>query len=396
MRTLRWFTFLGWLILGGYMTSALSQPCPDSGSAVGEDHLTFSNNDTLTGEILSIDNHSIAFVSRTLGKLNVPWTAIRSIEIRDRVVFSESAGLPENPIKFKTVRIERVQDAVALRLDDQNPRLLSGVLRFGDLDCLEIPVAIAQPPQQGQAGTSWVLNIKAPASLAFGTASQETFGGIASLNIYSGRVGQVPRYHSELAATGSHNRSWQIGSPFVVTDTMDAFFKQSRSFGAAHGGIYGIAETFLNTSLGLAAQDSFGAGYYSPSRNLGPLQFNWQADLRYFRERLYASSESFDLAGSRFEGQLIYRKQDPQDKSKTKYLVILKSWINPMWNNEQALQAYGSLTLSLPLGRSVCIGFTPIEDDYLRNSPPGSRKNYATSSINLAIEHGSNPKQRCY
>jgi len=68
----------------------------------------------------------------------------------------------------------------------------------------------------------------------------------------------------------------------------------------------------------------------------------------------------------------------------------------PMWNNEKALQGFTTLQLSVPLGHSVCLSFSPIEDDYLRNAPTGKRRNYFSSSVGLKIERGSNPNEKCY
>ncbi len=87
---------------------------------------------------------------------------------------------------------------------------------------------------------------------------------------------------------------------------------------------------------------------------------------------------------------------DPVEAGKVKYLVIAKAWVNPMWNNEQALQGYGTLQLGVPFGHFVCLSFSPVEDNYVRNAPGGHRKNYFSSSVGLKIERGSDPKQNCY
>ncbi|HEU5408312.1 MAG TPA: Ig domain-containing protein [Nitrospira sp.] len=162
----------------------------------------------------------------------------------------------------------------------------------------------------------WLLNINAPASVAFGTTSQQTYGGLLDMEIYEGRL-----YHSEVLSGGSYNRTWGIGSPSIYTDIFDGYFQQSRSLSEDRGGLYGRTEWFLNTALGMALQTSYGVGYFSPDKKAGPFQLKWLADLRYFNERLYGTTSHLSLAGSRFEGQLIYRKKDSEDPSKTKVLV---------------------------------------------------------------------------
>jgi hypothetical protein len=103
-----------------------------------------------------------------------------------------------------------------------------------------------------------------------------------------------------------------------------------------------------------------------------------------------------NLVGSRFEGQLTYRKADAADPNKTKYSLISRTWINPMWNNQDALQAFATFQVSVPVGRSFCFNFNPIEDDYARNAPPGKKRSYLTSSVTLQIKRTYDSKQGCY
>lgn len=355
----------------------------------------FQNGDVLTGQVLAISNDSITFRHQVLGNFVAAWSAVAQVESTNRsLAASLDNRLSGAGTAFKTAMFTRPKDVVTIKLDYEQPRLALAALTFTDPPCPETAQASLTsssdaPPASG-AVRNWVLAVNSPASLAYGTASQMTLGGLATVDVYEGELN-----HSKLAAGGSYNRSWQIGSPSITTDTLDAFFQQGRSFGSNRGGVYAKAETYLNTSLGLAREDSFGGGYYSRNFTGGPFQFKWLADLRYFREQLYAT-DALNLVGSRFEGQLIYRKKDPTDNTKTKYDVILKAWVNPMWNHESAFQGFASAQISFPLGQSVCLAFSPIEDDYLGNPPAGNRRNYATSSISLKIQHGSNPNQRCY
>jgi hypothetical protein len=376
------------------LLSAFAERCPQPSSSATPDRLLFQNGDVLTGQVLAINNDSIRFHNSALGELAVPWTAVVQVESHNHAIAPLTVGaVPRTSIAFQTALFTRSKDVVIVQLDNGQPRLELAALTLTKSVCDE--AAQTPPSKTAPAKTGfisrWFLSVNAPESLAYGTASQQILGGSMTLELYEGSSN-----HTRLSATGSHNRSWQIGSSSVTTDALDAFLQQGRSFGPNRGGIYGKAETFLNTSLGLASEDSFGGGYYSPSFTRGSFQLKWLADLRYFRERLYGIVTPLNLVGSRFEGNMIFRKADSHDKTKTKYTVILDTWINPMWNNESALQGFATVNINFPLGRSVCLSFNPIEDDYLRNPPAGNRRNYATSYVTLAIQHGSNPNQRCY
>lgn len=384
------------LALFCWLPNAMAHTCLEPRSVGSGDRVLFHNGDVLTGEVSSIDRTSVRFHSLALGDLVVPWDAIAQVQSSGRAVASEIVGPPDGAaLPFDTAMVTRSNDGVTLKLDDRQPRIVSAALTFSDPPCdataHESPSHAAAPPDTRGVVSRWFLDVNAPASFAFGTSSQETFGGAMTFELYEGNLN-----HTRLAAAGAYNRSWQVKSPFVSSDTMDAFFQQGRSFGTNRGGIYGKAEAALNTSLGQVLEESFGGGYYSPTMGGGPLQYKWLADLRYFRERLYATPADLNLIGSRLENQLIYRKADSADKTKTRYSLILDAWVNPMWNNEKALEGSANVQVSVPLGPAVCFSFVPVEEDYLRNAPAGNRKNYVTSSLSLVIKHGSDPHQKCY
>jgi hypothetical protein len=347
----------------------------------------------LTGQVFAINNDSISFHNSALGELIIPWTTVAQVESHNHVITPSAENGPQRPaFAFKNAVFTHPKDVVTEQLDNGQPHIEFAALTFTHPMCKEIvpaPSNSTAPPATGFI-SNWTFSINAPASFAFGTASQITLGGFGDLDLNEGKLNE-----SDLSVTGNHNRSWQIGSSSVVTDTMNAYFNQRHSLGTNRGGIYARAETYLNTSLGIAREDSFGGGYSSPSYSKGPFDFKWLADLRYFRQRLYAT-EPLNLIGSRFKIQMDYRKKDPDDKTKIKYDVNFQAWINPMWNNESALRGFALMRIGFPIKKSVCFSFNPIEDDYLRSPPPGNRRNYATSSVTLVIKHSSSPSQGCY
>lgn len=377
------------------LPSCFAQTCTNSSSLGSPDRVSLRNGDALTGRVLSIGADSVGFCSPALGLISIPRKAILQIESSDGIdALSATDASRPRVTEFSCTphtRLEQRPEFENTQLQSSPAELAGQKLVSPHNDGVSAP---AIPKPQGKpAGPKlrWFFEINAPASIAFGTTSQETYGGQLDVEVYEGKLN-----HSKLWSGGTYNRSWQVGSQSIFTDTFDGYFQQSRSLGAQRGGLYGKMEWFLNTALGMALQDSFGAGYYSPKKKAGAFEFNWLADLRYFRERLYKTTASLELVGSRLEGQLTYRKKDPADPNKTKYSVISRSWISPMWNNENTLQAFTTLQISVPLGRSICLNFNPIEDDYMRNAPMGNKKNYLTSSVTLQVKRSFDPKQGCY
>ncbi len=380
--------------------------CLTQAVGAAADTVLFRNNDRLTGKALEVTNRTIAFDNPSVGRVTIPWDAVQELRSMDRWEAEVPRTSPHSAMlkQFHQVVLTVAGGTLVLQLDSQAPRQLSEQTKIVLADEAEpspspapapppVPVATPKRPPSaiGHSNSRWVLNINAPESITAGTENQLTWGGTLIVDIFEGK-----RNHTRLAAAGTHDRSWELGSPFITTDTFDSFLQQSHSFGTKRGGVFGNVETFINTSLGVALQQSYGAGLYSRNIIASPFEFKGSADIRYFNQRLYGAAKNLNLAGSRFEGQAIYRKMDPVEAGKVKYLVIAKAWVNPMWNNEQALQGYGTLQLGVPFGHFVCLSFSPVEDNYVRNAPGGHRKNYFSSSVGLKIERGSDPKQNCY
>jgi hypothetical protein len=378
--------------------SCMAQPCANSSDLAATDRITFENGDTLTGRVSAISPDSVTFCNSALGQISISPKAIMRIERSSH----QGAGMAKDssrqpPAASLDALVPWSKQGLGLDLEeDQQLQTLPAVLSLEDTlsDKGKQPAIAATPnlpPTVSDPNLRWFFNINAPASIAFGTTSQETYGGQMDVELYEGKLD-----HSKMWAGGTYNRSWQVRSASIFTDTFDGYFQQSRSLGANRGGFYGRAEWFFNTALGIALQQSLGAGYYSQNKKAGPFEVKWLADLRYSRERLYDTTGNVNLVGSRFEGQLTYRKADAADPNKTKYSLISRTWINPMWNNQDALQAFATFQVSVPVGRSFCFNFNPIEDDYARNAPPGKKRSYLTSSVTLQIKRTYDSKQGCY
>lgn len=376
--------------------SGFAQTCVQSTDAPRDARIVFRNGDVLTGELLSRTTELVRFRNRALGEVSIPQKEVAEIDVSDCTAVPGFGGPRELASDYDAASESRSEKLVKLVVDNRRARtatsaLLAQPLAASSAAGADTPQGKKPAASQSTKNPGWLINVNAPASVAFGTTSQETFGGSMRLDFYEGA-----RNHSQLAASGTYNRAWQVGSPSIYTDVFDGFFQQGRSFGPNRGGLFARAEWFLNTSLGLALQESFAPGYYSPVKKVGPFNLNWLADIGYFHERLYKTAGDLNLVGSRIEGKLNYMKMDATDATKLKYSIIADAWIVPMWNNQDALQAAVTFEVDFPIKKSVCFAFNPIDDYYMRNPPAGHKTYYATSSATLKVQHGSNPKQRCY
>jgi len=333
---------------------ALAQNCATP--AGPSDQIVFRNGDVLTGRALSVTPESIGFENQAIGRIVISRDVVAEVKSVDRLaIISSREDAHASVLPFHKAVMALVDGQLSLKLDARPTETVfpgSG-LAFENQPWPQtsptpptpsIPQAQSRrPPSTLQVNKSgWSLNVLAPDLITLGTENQETLGGIFTFDLYEGS-----QNHSRLAVSGTHDKTWEIGSPFVATDVLDSFLEQSHSFGPNRGGIYGKVEMFFNTSLGMALQKSFGAGYYSRTIPKGALRFNWSADARYFNQRLYGGSTS-DLVGSRLEGQVTYRNMDSTDRSKVKYSIISRTWINPMWK--------GAVLLHLRVKHKFSIG----------------------------------------
>src|SRR5579872_165426 len=167
----------------------------------------------------------------------------------------------------------------------------------------QMAAAAAPAPAAGTPAfpSIWALNINAPESVVQGTQSQQQFGGLFRTDLYAG-----DQNHFSFSASGSHQHNLSLHKPPQRTDIFDSVTQFSH-VRKNQFGVYGVGEWFLNTSLGMAAERSVGAGLLFPSisNKSGNLYANMWFDVRYFDERLY-SGKNPHLTGAVVHGEIDY------------------------------------------------------------------------------------------
>jgi hypothetical protein len=348
------------------------------------DQVMFLNGDRLSGLLVEVSAESIRFKTVALGEVTIKWDSVREITSSNRwIVLNPQKSFEESAYRqFHQAVLRNVNGSIALKLDGAPdvPVEKQFDAQFGDQkpapqqfsECLgpypDDPFTLQE--------TAWFLGINAPETMVNGTQSQQQLGGSASLDVCE----KTRVNHSVVSVTGQHTRTWKIHQPSITTDTFDGSFAQQHMFRSPDGGgIYGIADMFFNTSLGMALQKSFGIGVFSPQFTKGRFSYSTKIDVRYFNERRYNVTPTLNLAGIRIDQQARYKVN--------RFSINGEAWINPMVNDAQALQGFARLAPAIAWTPWLCVSLSE-EEDYLGNSPPGKRKNYLSSSLTLKIQHG--------
>jgi len=376
------------------ITSLACAPCGAQGVAdlnreVDSDQIVvLVNGDRVSGRIEEITKDSIRMLTDAMGEVTVSLAMVKEVRTTEgNAIIAKASPIPI-PSDTKPTYFAYVADfsssapnhsrALALGAPERSragdPRTVSS----NSLACN----AQALDSQMKLRPSIWTLGITtAPGeSVILGTQSQYSFGGFMTTYVCE----KTQLNESDFDITGLHTRSAKIHKPSITTDTLDGRFTQKHFFANPSGaGLYGIADMFFNTSLGLALQKNVGVGLFSRQfGNVKGFSLRAQADVRYVNERFYGSTPSLNLAGIRMDLQARYNKG--------RFSIGGEIEPVPMFNDGHAFQAFAKLGPSYTLNPWVCLGLNE-EEHYLDNAPTGFRKNYVASTLTLTVQHDSNP-----
>jgi hypothetical protein len=408
-----------WYLSRGCLATALFLTVSAVATAEVRVQVEFQNGDRLTGTFVSANRQEVSFRPYSKGiadaDVAVKWDADHvvilhlsniggdtgSIYLAADGTSQRIAALNRGELRFKTADVAQPDGAgssLHLKLTGVTTRSSA---KAPAIDVYSRIAAISSTPVVSQAPavtsdataapkvqTITALTLNAPESIVQASQSSQTFGGLGVQDFYFGDDN-----HLSIAASGSHLHTLSLHKPAITTDVFDSAVQFSHALSEKKNRryiLYTNVDWFFNSSLGVAADRSVGAGigtptFYTPSENLS---FKTWADLRYFNERLY-NGKTLNLIGSGVQGQVNY---SPSDQSW--FLSAGLSW-KPAFNNWSAWQGYGNVTFTVPLGHHFCLGLTPADDTYVDNSPHGFRRNYLKSSAGLQIMLGTNPDQKC-
>lgn len=369
----------------------LAQVASDSVLPGDSDQIIFVNGDHLSGHVRGTTRDSIRFLTKAMGEVNISIENVKEIRSNGRLfVFTRNGEIePSMSLSGSQDVMASSDNARILNVDARSPAEFSsslGATPSGDRSLKAQPLACSAPPvnsPKAAPNPDWSLSITTPPeSVVLGTQSQQTLGGFMTVDVCE----TTQLNDSSIAIEGKHTKSQKVNSPSITTDTMDGYFEQKRAFSDPYGtGIYGRAEMFFNTSLGMAMQRSFAIGLFSPIFGGGKKawSFSAAADARYVNERLYSTLPSLNLAGIRLEEQAGYHTG--------RFGFIQEAWILPMLNDVHALQGFVRGGPCVSLSPWLSANLTE-EEHYLGNAPAGDRKNYLASTLSLTIQNGGTTK----
>jgi hypothetical protein len=346
--------------------------------------VVFQNGDRLSGDLKKADTQTIEIhpAATSLGdSVKIQWTADSVVELQLRTKRGSAPGCLYPPPRSSGVASSPLcfQTAVATRTTGTTPSLAISAGTAAPRVYASLDSNAPEPPK---AISLWTLNLGAPESIVQGTQSQQTFGGFLNNEVFFGN-----RDHFTLAVAGTHQHTVPLHKTPSHVDVFDSLMQLSHSYQNGFG-VYATGEWFFNSSLGLAAERSGGAGVILPALSLKshptggqtPREFfakTW-TDMRYFNERLYDATK-LDLVGAVVHGEVNFYP------SSGKWSLTSGFAYKPMFNDRRAWQATGGVSLNLVIDKHACFSITPAEDTYVNNSPKGYRRNYLKSSVGLKL-----------
>lgn len=330
------------------------------------DVVLFANGDRLSGTVLGMSQESLRFQTDSVGAITIPLVKITQVTHNGEVV----------PLSVKEVNAEfRTPSNVPGSSRDSAQQASEEQSKGYPCNWTALNKKGILVPSQ------WRFNVGTGSGLTwlYATQSQQNLGGSLELEFCE----KTRLNTTTLLLSGTHTRSSKIGATAITGDVADFTLTQThflfRPGGAA---LYALGDGFLNNSLGLVLQRSFGAGFQSrPFVNKSEsVHFTAFTDLRYINQRFYGITPDQNLTGLRVGQDAGYEKKA--------FAFFEEASVTPAFNDVHALQAFARGGPTFQLSPWLCIGFTE-EEHYLGNAPPGHRKNYLASTANLSLQHRS-------
>jgi hypothetical protein len=327
------------------------------------DEITFLNGDKLTGRVKQINDVEVLFRADVVGEITVPIEKIGEMRHEGYVV-------PIHP--SHSSHLEILTQVSLVKLDGLSVTQAASSKKY--------PCTWKAMNKKGILYPSWWrigVSTGQGLSWVYATQGQQTLGGSLDLGFCEGSL----LNNTTLLLGGTHTRSSKIGSPAITGDISNDSLIQKHMFTKPSGfGIYGIADAFLNNSLGLVLQKSFGIGLLAPEFGDQTFSYSAMADVRYINQRFYGVANATNLAGIRLEENANY--------TKSAFGFNEEFWIIPTFNDVHALQMFATGGPSLTLSPWLCISVNE-EEHYLGDAPHGKRKNYLASTVKLTLQHKS-------
>lgn len=334
------------------------------------DTLVFTNDEQLTGELLSADSVGITFRSPVAGEVKIPWDHIKDLKSdksfavipKDQKLTRKgvSAAVPRGPVEVQNQAVEiNGGKAVPTGNVDQ-------VITESDFD-----KAVNHSP--GFFG-GWTGALSAGASFVRATQNSTTFTGAVSLTRSIPAVSWLPpRNRTLILYNQAYGSTSQTSLQTIKTNIFHAEAERDEYISRR---LYVLGDVAFdhNFSQGLDLQQQYGGGFGYTVLKSAVQELDIKADVHYEKQHFFAVPPSpernLNLIGSTF-GENYFRKLP--------HTIVLTEFasISPAWNDTSAYSATFGANLVFPVYRGFAfnVGAT---DDYLNNAVDPFKKNSTT------------------
>ncbi len=346
------------------------------------DTLTFTNGDTLTGDLEQADADGVTFKSPVAGELTIKWDKIKEVK-SDK----QFAVLAKNQ-KLKRKTAAGVVPQGTLSIADSNVQVNTSsgarTVPVKQTDAV-VPAADFTKQVSGPSGflNGWNGLATAGVSLVRSAQNQTSFTGALSLVRAIPTVEWLPARNRTAIdynqAYGSTTQSATAGQTSLTVKT-NIFHADAERDEYISGRVYyfGAVAFDHNFSQGLDLQQQYGGGIGWTAYKSAIQELDLKADIHYQKQHFFDSVANPDqnLVGSTF-GET-YTRVLPRKIALDEFAAFTESW-----NNTDAYSSHVGANLTFPVYKGLGFNVGAI-DDYLNTAPVGFNKNSFQFSTGLS------------
>lgn len=357
----------------GLAAAALAAP---ASPAKGTDVVIFVNGDRVTGALTSATRNTVLFEGNATGPLVLKWTDLDHITLAGSMhVSSTKAAVTQSGGSLK------LRGGGLVLSDNGGQETLAGGLTAA-------PPLTPQPefPSPRALLHNWGGVLSSQNNLVRATQKKSDLG--ATLHAGRDSTPTSKRWfgyeNTQFDLQANYSDSVKPGGSPVITSLYKGGIEQAFNLGASATYVYGLAEAYHNSSLGLDVEQGYGAGL-GWDGGTGGHSYGVSGDVRYWKEDVHAPGVSF--VSTAFGLTEYYTYKFPWPRNSLPIAFTEKILFLPIYAHANAFQSRAFAQIDIPLNARFSFGVVE-EDDYARNAPHNSKQNYSSTQLTLKYSFG--------
>jgi hypothetical protein len=347
-----------------------------AGAGKGSDVAIFVNGDRVTGKLTSATTVSVLFEGNTTGPLTLKWTDLDHIAVTGTLQVSSA----KSAVTQFGGNLRMGGSGLVLK-DDRGQETFSAGLTAA-------PPPLPQPelPSPKALLHNWGGTLSSQNNLVRATQKKADLGA----TLHSGRdsTPTTKRWYgyenTQFDLQANYSDSVKPGGSPVITSLYKGQIEQAFNIGASPVYVYGHAEAYHNSSLGLDVEQGYGAGV-GWDGSTGGHSYGVSGDVRYWKEDVHAPGASF--LSTAFGLTEYYTYKFPWPRNSQPIAFTEKILLLPIYDHANALQSRAFAQIDIPLNTRFSFGVME-QDDYARNAPHNSKQNYSSTQFTLKYSFG--------